>query len=522
MRLLLLLCLAASSANAKGTYSDLTALFSEWRAFQHPKLVDGVPDYGAAAMEAQRNALPGWQARLQELEPSGWPVPQQVDWRLVKAEMSGLEFDHRVLRPWERNPAFYVTIYPDQSDQPAREGPFAYGGIDVWKYSFPLSADKAAELSRRLAVIPKLLKQARTNLTGDGHDLWVYGARSLREQADSLEALAGKAPAVADAAGKAREASLALAGWVEQQAPSKKGQSGIGVANYDWYLANVQLLPYTWAQEVTLVERELMRARESLALEEQKNKALPKQLPADNAEDYNRTHQAAITEYMGFLKAAQVRTLPAYLEPALRAHIAPYSPKRPLEFFSEADSRDAEVLLTHGYHWFDLARMEKEPHQSPIRRGALLYNLFNNRTEGFATANEELMMRLGMCDARPRSRELVWILLAQRAARAMAELKLQANQLTLEEAAKFASANTPRGWLRLGNGTVWFEQHLYLQQPAYGTSYVMGKLEVDKLIAARKEQLGDAFTLQRFMDEFDAAGLIPVPMLRWELAGEAP
>jgi uncharacterized protein (DUF885 family) len=61
-----------------------------------------------------------------------------------------------------------------------------------------------------------------------------------------------------------------------------------------------------------------------------------------------------------------------------------------------------------------------------------------------------------------------------------------------------------------------------LQQPAYGTSYVMGKLEVDKLIAARKEQLGEAFTMRRFMDEFDAAGLIPVPMLRWELAGEAP
>ena len=72
----------------------------------------------------------------------------------------------------------------------------------------------------------------------------------------------------------------------------------------------------------------------------------------------------------------------------------------------------------------------------------------------------------------------------------------------------------------MGNSTVWFEQHLYLQQPAYGTSYVIGKLEIDKLIAARAAQLGDGFTLQRFMDEFDAAGLIPVSLLRWELAGE--
>jgi Bacterial protein of unknown function (DUF885) len=520
MRFLLLLCLAAVPANAK-PYSDLLTLFSEWRAFQRPQLTGGVPDYRPAAMEAQRKALPAWQARLNDLDPSGWTVPQQVDLRLVRAEMSGLDFDHRVLRPWERNPAFYVTIYPDQSDQPAREGPFAHGGIDLWKYSFPLSAEKAAELNQRLAVIPPLLAQAKGNLTGDGHDLWLYGARSLREQAESLEGLAAKAPEVAGAARTAREATIALAAWVEQQAPAKKGQSGIGIANYDWYLANVQLLPYTWAQEVTLVERELARARESLALEEQKNRALPKQEILDNADAYLKGHQAAITEYMAFLRSARVRTLPDYLEPALRAHIAPYNPKRPLEFFSETDSRDPEVLLTHGYHWFDLARMEKEPHPSPVRRGALLYNIFNNRTEGFATANEELMMRMGMCDARLRSRELVWILLAQRGARALAELKMQANQLTLEEAAKFASANTPRGWLRLGNGTVWFEQHLYLQQPAYGTSYVMGKLEIDKLIAARKEQLGDGFTLQRFMDEFDAAGLIPVPLLRWELAGEA-
>ncbi len=501
---------AAPAQSKTSSHAELVAFFSEWRAFQRPRLEGGVPDYRPAAMEAQRRELPAWQARLREIDPSGWPVPQQVDWHIVRAEMNGLDFDHRVLRPWERNPAFYVTVYPDESDQPAREGPYALGGIDIWKYSFPLDATKAAELAQRLAAIPQLLAQARTNLTGDDHDLWVYGARSLREQADALSALEGKAaaqPALVAAARSAREATAALAQWVEEQAPSKKGPSGIGVANYD--------------EEVTLVTRELARARASLAIEEQKNRGLPKQEPIDSPEEWSRRHAAAITEYMAFLRSAHVRTLPDYLEPALRAHAPQYSAKRPLEFFAEVDARDPEVLLTHGYHWFDLARMEREPHPSPIRHGPLLYNIFNNRTEGFATANEELMMHTGMCDARPRSRELVWILLAQRGARALAELKLQANELTLEEAARFATSNTPRGWLRMGNGTVWFEQHLYLQQPAYGTSYVIGKLEIDKLIAARAAQLGDGFTLQRFMDDFDAAGLIPVPLLRWELAGDA-
>jgi uncharacterized protein (DUF885 family) len=205
------------------------------------------------------------------------------------------------------------------------------------------------------------------------------------------------------------------------------------------------------------------------------------------------------------------------MDPALRSHVGEYTSKRPLEFFTEVDYRDPELMRTHGYHWFDLARMEHDPHPDPIRRGALLYNIFNTRTEGFATAMEELSMHLGLCDSRPRSRELIWVLVAQRAARALGDLRMHANQMSLEQAAKFASANTPRGWLRLSGETVWFEQHLYLEQPAYGTSYLIGKLEFDELLA---RMLGTGRTLRQFMDEKDAKGLIPASLLRWEMTGD--
>ena len=132
------------------------------------------------------------------------------------------------------------------------------------------------------------------------------------------------------------------------------------------------------------------------------------------------------------------------------------------------------------------------------------------------------MLQAGMFDARPRSRELIYVLLGQRAARALGDLRMHANQFTLEQAAQFASANTPRGWLRLDANTVRNEQHLYLQQPAYGTSYLIGKIEIEQLIAARRRQLGDGFTMKKFMDEFNAAGLIPASLLRWELTGQLP
>ena len=78
----------------------------------------------------------------------------------------------------------------------------------------------------------------------------------------------------------------------------------------------------------------------------------------------------------------------------------------------------------------------------------------------------------------------------------------------------------PEAWM-VGLEGGW-EQHLYLQQPAYGTSYLIGKIEIEQLIAARRRQLGDGFTMKKFMDEFNAAGLIPASLLRWELTGQLP
>ena len=133
------------------------------------------------------------------------------------------------------------------------------------------------------------------------------------------------------------------------------------------------------------------------------------------------------------------------------------------------------------------------------------------------------MLHAGMFDARPRSRELIWILLAQRAARALGDLRMHANEVTLEQAAEFTSANTPRGWLSLNGNLVRGEQHLYLQQPGYGTSYVIGKLQIEKLLNERRRQLGDRFVMREFMDGFEAASpLVPASLLRLEMTGELP
>jgi hypothetical protein len=513
---------AARPSSGPSTYDAFVALFAEWRGFQTPPRVAGVPDYSVAAMKTQAAALPNWQRRLAAIDTSGWTIAQRVDWHIVRAEMAGLEFDHRVLRPWANNPAFYVTVFDEQSDQPAREGPLAAGAVEVWAVTWPLTAPSASSLDAGIRSVPGLLAQARRNLTGNGRDLWVWGAKSLRAQSAVLHALREKTagfpgPLTADIA-KAIAATDSLATWVDAQLPTKTGTSGIGVANYDWYLQHVQLVPLTWAEEVALMERELARAKAFLALEERRNAGVPEPIIVGSAEEHAQRFGAAVSEYMQFLRSRDVMTLPDYLEPALRAKVGSFS-AGPREFFTEVDYRDPEVMRTHGYHWFDLARLAKEPPASPVRKGPLLYNIFNTRTEGNATGWEELMLQLGMFDARPRSRELIYIMLAERAARALGDLRMHSGEFTLEQAAVFASAETPRGWLSLSGGLVRGEQHLYLQQPGYGTSYVIGKIEVERIISMRRAQLGATYSLRRVMDEFNAAGLIPASLLRWELTG---
>ena len=543
-------CVAASAAPASapalksaGSYAGLVALFSEWRAAQRPPLLGGVPDYTPKAMEAQRQAVASLRQRLLEFEIKSWPVPQQVDWHVVRAELNGLDFDHRVLRPWAQNPAFYVTVFDEKTDQPAREGPFALGAVELWKLKFPLDAAAAKALEAGLSSIPPLLAQARGNLTGDKRDLWVYGAKALRQQEQILAKLSGElaaqpapaaaaqpapaaaaqpAPAAAAAAQRAREATSAFAAWVEEQSKGKTAPSGIGVENFDWYAANVQLVPWNHREQTVLMERELARAKATLLLEEQRNRALPPLVPVASAEEHARRFPPAVKAYVEFLRSHQVMTVRDYFEPALLAEIGHYNPKRPLEFFAESDYREPVAMRTHGYHWIDLAMMEREPNPDPIRRGALLYNLFDTRTEGNATAMEELMMHSGLFDQNPRARELIYVLVAQRAARALGELQMASNKLSLEEAARFAAAKTPRGWLRLEGGTVWFEQHLYLQQPGYGTSYLTGKLLLDQLLAAEGDRDGAAFSLRRHFDALNAAGLIPASLLLWELGGVLP
>ena len=507
------------------SYHDLVRLFGEWRELVQPEVIDGVPDYSADAMAKQYRELDSFRDRLAAIDITRWEVAQKIDYELVRAEMNGLEFDHRVKQPWARDPAFYVSFYPSPTDVPAREGPVIHDEIDLSRHSFPFSDDSARSINRRLRTVPLLLESARVNLIGNARDLWISGTRSVREQSADLEFFAERVrndrPSLAEAAEQARQASDAFADWLDERAPEKTGPSGVGKEEYTWNLQRVHLLPHTWEEQVVLMKRELARAHASLRLEENRNRRLEALQRIDSADEYDRRLNAAIDEYMDFLENEEIVSIRDYMDGALRARIGRFVPADGLRgFFDEVGYRDELVMRTHHYHWIDLGRMANEPSQSPIRSTPLLYNIFDSRAEGLATGMEEMMMHAGLFDDRPRARELIWILLAQRAARALGGLYQHGGKMTLEEATKFADQWTPRGWLPWDGGTIQHEQQFYLRQPGYGTSYISGKIEIEKLMAEYARQKGNDFTLEGFMDDLNEVGVIPVSLIHWQLTGQ--
>ena len=62
-----------------------------------------------------------------------------------------------------------------------------------------------------------------------------------------------------------------------------------------------------------------------------------------------------------------------------------------------------------------------------------------------------------------------------------------------------------------------YDLEIYLRQPTYGMNYVIGRIQLEHLLADRAQQLGGNFELGRFHDEFLSYGLIPISMIRWEM-----
>ena len=147
---------------------------SEFREFQQATITAGVPDYTEAAMEDQYHGLQEFQSSLAAIDTADWPVWQQADYHLVRAEMNALEFHHKEHRPWARDPGFY-SMFEGDAGASINAPDFFEPIYDLFGFSddgpgrsdeadddsLSLSDEQQTALRNTLEGIPEIYTQAR-------------------------------------------------------------------------------------------------------------------------------------------------------------------------------------------------------------------------------------------------------------------------------------------------------------------------------------------------------------------------
>ena len=59
----------------------------------------------------------------------------------------------------------------------------------------------------------------------------------------------------------------------------------------------------------------------------------------------------------------------------------------------------------------------------------------------------------------------------------------------------------------------------YLRRPGSGSGYIIGKIQLEKLLSERALALGSDFDLGAFHDDVLSRGMIPLTLIRWEMTG---
>ncbi len=515
---------------ATSGYADLIEIFDDFRtvraskawsaAFDDPEAPYGVVNYGADEVQARSAALDALETRLRALDPAGWPVAQKVDYLAVKAQFAAQRFYLEVSRPWARDPGTYVDplLRLSFSDMTA-------------------TGDRLHRIRQRLEAVPEIVALAKSTLTEGAADYLMLARFNMRQPdgvghghpyravppmgvigwyEDLLARARAQQPALVPVVEEALAAVQDFAGWLDAAEPAMTAQAGVGRARFDWYMRHAKLLPWTSEELTALADREWKRLVAFLALEEQRNQKLPVLEPASNAQDYEKRLRATDKNIREWLKSAGIITLPEDTPDfETFGYNAPFI-ERPngLNFWEKVQFRDPHpdhlhaVIPGHRYDgWF--AKRSHHPIRSHISDGV--------RVEGWGVYLEEPMMRAGVLDAQPRVHELMYLFGIFRATRVWADIGMQLNELSIQQAAD-----------QMKNGSPWLDQsvaqvdaEIYLRSPpGYGLGYTIGNLQIQNLLAEMRLRDGPAFDLKAFHDAFMAAGRLPVSLIRYEMLGD--
>jgi len=538
--------------------------FWQWRARYQPFSRDDIPrierpiedpagprDWSPSSIAKQKAALEDFEKQWRQIDPTGWSVARQVDYRLMGSALARVRWELEMNPRWQRDPSFYL----DQT---------LTALLEALVQPSPLDALRSREIVDRMQEIPRIIDDGKANLCavrpfaalaiGDLQQIRPELERVEREVAPMLydggrrdvgtgdggsgnENLATKFQRATEKAILALESYRT---WLHAQLDTMPDNAAVGRENYEFFLHHVALLPYSPEQLLPISRQEWDRSVAFEQYEKQRNHGLPElKLAANLPEEIDRAKQdeLAIRKFLqdqGILTVpADVRhytlqPMPGYLEALadfgeLDDFTGPSrlndngvrwaSPPSPqLGYFWLATAKDPRPDMVHEGvpgHYYQMCLSWSHP--DPIRR----HYYDSGANEGIGFYAEEMMLQAGLFDDRPRTREIIYNFMRLRALRVEVDVKLALGWFTIGQAADYLAQHVP-----MDKKSAEAEAALFATEPGQAISYQVGKGQILHFLAHAKLAQGDKFSLRAFHDFLWKNGNVPISLQRWEYLGE--
>jgi uncharacterized protein (DUF885 family) len=502
---------------------------------------DRLSDYSAAKIAERAQHVRKLLDQVRALPAGNWPKEDRIDWMLFRSQLEGADFNNRVLQSEKTDPQVYV-------------GECANAIFSLLKKEYDAPNKRALAATARLKQMPALLVQGERNLQKPVKlfaELTIASARAIDPLLnDSLMTLARDLPPnERDDLVKARDAALSaihgFADRLEKRLPSMVAFVPMGVANYNYYLKHVLLLPLD-AQQVEMLGRaELARYRALESLLPDPSLADPdparsKDIPPDQA-SFLKAYESREQEMINFLKDHHLVTVPDYLgrfeirqlpeafkptspggfmnppgvydkDPAGFYFIPTYDPQSK-NFYIRAAIEDPRPILGHEGipgHFMQLSIANHLTDEIRRQHGDGVF------VEGWALYGEEMLMRTGLYPENSASYGQILRLSRYRSARIGVDVNLHTGKGTFEQAVNyFMEAGG------LDREAAEGEVAGAASSPTQKISYIVGKWQIMNLLGRYRDKAGANFRLGQFHDDLIKNGSLPLSIVEWILLDDA-
>lgn len=519
---------------------DLASQFWVWRAKYRPFTSDDVPrmerpggmrDWSAASIAKQRAEISEFDRRWKGMDTGNWPVARKIDYRLMGSAIARVLWELDLNPRWQRDPTFYVEQTVDALQEALMAPP-------------PFSETRAKEIVERAENIPSILEQGKANLKPIAPfaklaiaSLADIDARLRRVQSGVTPLLTGEEQQsrFQTAMPKASKALVEYREWLQQNLVTMSQEFALGEKTYNFFLHRVALLPYTPGQLLAMARQDFDRTLTMEALERRRDLAAPElSLPPTPQEAIARMARAdaSIRKFLverGILSVPNnaphwtLRLAPDYVAAfggfgELDDFTGPSRPQQDgtrwllpdnLTYFFKAYLLDPRTTGVHEGvpgHFFQLVMSRRNA--DPIRRQ--YYD--SGANEGLGFYAEEMMLQAGLYDDSPKTREIIYSFARLRALRVEVDVKLALGQFTISQAADYLARTVP-----MDRTTAESEAADFATAPGLAIAYEIGKLQIQRMMAERRLQLGERFNLRDFHDYVWSNGNVPFALQRWEL-----